>query len=286
MRTLALLASALLSAASIHAAVQPSNRSKPYAVLQVTYYDGSVDYEVLKTKELPLRARELWSEFPSWQEAYFAAYRQWTMWYRERTAENRGRKWVLRKPRKPHLRQMGTFADEIDAADQAEKLNATVQERRNKAAQGLWRNARRNWQTLTYLSNYHENAKLVRAMLPEARKKLDERDRKVAARLSDKKKRELWNLVHQAEYRARELLAEKKKDENGKPAKPDILEVHNKTQELLKPILARYRLNEWQWYVIWEEGHLAKWPVPPAPTAAAANRKGGNGGRAVNAQGG
>ena len=47
-----------------------------------------------------------------------------------------------------------------------------------------------------------------------------------------------------------------------KGEEPDLVEVYNKQQEMLKPIYARYGIDENMWAIIWEEGYLAKWPMP------------------------
>lgn len=291
--TLLYLLPVLLAAGIRAAEAAPAgndDKAETYTVIEVAYYDGKVTYEAVKTKEVFLRAQEIWAEFPIWKEAHIAAQRQWHEWFSAKTPENRGRAWVLPNPVPPRFQKKGVFADEIEAGDKVKEFEKAHIEKINEAQQNLYKNRTQTWQQMMYLNNLHYNSDLLRELMPGIRKKAMERDRQDAQRLAESKKKQVWEMMHLAEQEARRRLqaqaeaqpkkeapAEAAKAKDGKDAPAaapaaapaedelDILEVHRLTQELGKPVLDRMGLTESQWYAIWEEGYLNKWPIPGQP---------------------
>ncbi len=238
------------------------NPDDNYTVLKISYYDARVVHEVHQIKELALRIQEVWAEFPIWQEAHRQATRKWNEWYRERTPENQGRAWVLPKPTQPRFEKVGTFTDEIAAEDKAAELRKAHQARIDQYSKDLYRNRTQSWPQMMKLNNMFANAKLVRELIPLVRDEIIDKDRKAAMRLPESKRKEIWDLVHKAEAEAKRIATEASKDKDGNPTEPDVIEVYNLSRKLIDPILSRYRITEWQWFAIWEEGYLNKWVVP------------------------
>lgn len=232
------------------APVQPKPR--PYTVLQIIYYDGTEKIEAVKVEEGLWRVHQIGSEHRLWEDADRLARAQWHDWFGLFTLENRARQWVLPKPVPPVFATYGRYEDEFDTEDQVRKLKSDYEKRMAKLRTFT------DQTSLAYLDNLTENRKLVRTLLPKAREARLKRTDESVKRWTDSKKREIWDVVFQAEAKARFQVAE----QTPPGEEYDILAIYNAQQELLKAIYLQYKMTDEQWYIVWEEGDRAKWPTP------------------------
>jgi hypothetical protein len=240
----------------------PRIEKRPYTVLRIKRYDGAMAYEVVKTKEVGIRAKEIWSEYPIWEEAHRRARIQWAKWFWEKTPANAGREWVLPKPDPPKFRTIGRYEDVFEAEERAKKLQSAHNSKLQRIKRLLRRRARRSRKSLAYLDNLEENRKLVRALIPRVHVAMLARDRRVVRSLPNHRKKRIWALGHVARQRAERELKEDAMDGKGDESEPDAVDLYNAVQEAMRPILAHYDVTERQWYMIWEEGYISRWPVP------------------------
>jgi len=243
--------------AAMNAPAKPAE--KPFTVLQIMYYDGGEKIEIVRVSAGLWRIHQIMQEQRVWDEAYKLARYQWHQWFFQNTQENKARQWVLPKPAPPRFATFGRYAADLDAEEKVRELIAV---RDKRMAQF---NAIKDLHALVYLDNFTENRKLVRSLLGKAREALIERSDDSTKSWGRSKKREVWDLVHLAEWRARQQVFEKTPEGQ----EPDILDVYMTQQELLKAIYQQYKMTEDQWYVIWEEGDKQKWPLPPNEYRAA-----------------
>ncbi len=261
----AFLAALVAAAGSVRAAdgvKLPEITKRPFTILRIVRYDGTTSYEVLKSNEMGIRAREIYAEYPIWEEAHRRARIQWAQWFAEKIPENAGREWVLPKPKPPRFGSVGVFQDEFDAEEKVKSLNRTEQAKMARIKKQLRQNARYSKKAVAYLSNLEENRKLLRELIPEVHEALLAQDRAVITRMSEKKKKTIWNLAHIAQQKAEKKLREKTVDENKKPVEPDVVDLYNALHDAIEPILKRYKIKERQWYMVWEDGYMNEWSIP------------------------
>ena len=235
--------------------VQSAKKEKPFTILHIVRYDGSESVEVVRISEGMWRVQQLMSDSAVWKEADRLARVKWNEWLRgAENIERSARRWVLPNPARPWFEPIGQYEDEFDTEDKVKELQVQIQRRLGM---------RRATGDRMFLDNWHENQRFLKAMLPKARQVCIRKDELQAKRFSVVKKKAIWELVHLAEVEARKRAAEK----NLMGGAPDILEIYNIQQELLKPIYAQYDIDEGQWFVIWTEGDHNKWPIPKFPSA-------------------
>jgi hypothetical protein len=228
--------------------------ARPYTVLEVINYDGSVNISPVKIDEGLWRVRQTNADFRVWKEANALARTQWTEWFSHDTNDRNSRRWVLPNPVPPQFTTIGQFADTFDAEDKVTELKAELQKRIEAA-----KNA--DMGTQLYLDNLRENQKLLKEMLSKARHKLTERDEANAKRLSAEKRREIWDAVAGAEFEARHIVMQTA----DKHEELDILKIYIAQQKLLEPIYEKFKIDEGMWFIVWEEGDKKKWPTAVMP---------------------
>ena len=227
---------------------------KPYTVLEVINYDGSVNVSPVKIDEGLWRVRQINADFRVWKEAHVLARTQWTEWFSHDATDRNNRRWVLPNPVPPQFTTIGQYVDTFDAEDKVNELKAELQKRADAAKTA-------DMGTQVYVDNLRENQKLLKEMLVKARHKLTEHDETNAKRLSAEKRREIWDAVAAAEIEARRIVAATA----DKHEELDILKIYIEQQKLLEPIYEKHKIDEGLWFVVWEEGDRKKWPVPAAP---------------------
>ena len=231
---------------------KPEKQGKLFTILQITYYDGTEVLEAVPSSEAVWRMQEISADYRAWERADRLARVQWHTWFSKPLPENKDRTWVMAKPTPPRFNVQGKFDEQLDAEDRIRAFKAEELKKRER----LWRS--NDPQSVIYWDNFFENRKLTKSMLPQARLELLNREDQNVKRWPESKKHEVWDLVHFAEIRARQIVAEKSEKKDNL----DILAVYNTQQDLLKPIYAQYKLDDDQWYVIWQEGDKNKWPIP------------------------
>ena len=236
-------------------AAAPRAGEEPFTVLQIMRYDWSEDLEVVRMSEGLWRIHKLAQDHKIWEDADRLARIQWRQWYRDGSPESHARRWVLPRPEAPQFFTHGRFQDQFEAEEKLKSLKAEMEKRLERYR------AYRDQTSLFFLDNLLENRKVVRALIPKARTALENRTDAIVKRWPESRKREIWTVVHQAEQKARAMVADKSAEAGGEL---DVLDVFNTQQELLKPVYAQFKIDEDQWYLVWEEGDKNKWPLPPS----------------------
>ncbi len=265
MRRAILFAVYILAAVALEASdgvTVASVTRKPYTVLKITRYDGTVTYEVLKTKEMGIRAREIYEEYPIWKEAHRRARIQWNQWFWEKIPENAGREWILPKPKRPRFSTVGVYQDEFDAEDKVKALNRVEGAKMVRIKKQLRQNARTSRKAVAYLSNLEENRKLVRSLIDSVHEAMLAHDRRIVAAMSEREKKRVWMGCHILQQKAEQRLREKTVDENKNPVEPDVVDLYNALHDAIEPFLEKHKLEMRQWYMIWEEGYVNEWQTP------------------------
>ena len=84
--------------------------------------------------------------------------------------ERTNRKWVLPMPSPPKFATFGQYKDEFDTEDKVKELTENLEKQKREQSK------LKDQQTLVYLDNLHENQKLIRAVLSDARVELKKKD--------------------------------------------------------------------------------------------------------------
>ncbi|MFH1021823.1 MAG: hypothetical protein V1809_00365 [Planctomycetota bacterium] len=209
-------------------------KGKPVTVLQVALYDGTWSVEPVKLANIPWLFQQLQMDYRVMAAADQQARHEWKRVFS--APDKSDWKWVVPDPAPPEVKNVGRFADELDAEDAVDAAKKELEKRFASPPPPEGMDPR------AFLLCREENRRLIRHYTGMVRDSQERRDEAAVDKLPEARRAEILDLITKIDRgfmeRLQPLLAE-----NGEF---DIIALCREQQAALEDIHKKYGLTDYQ----------------------------------------